>query len=153
MTTPIPDPQYLPSVPSNETPGDPAVSGEKSSVGSTETVAVPTSEVSRPVGPEALSVAEVDHQTGAASQGPQNPGVSISAVLDPAAQSDDNQAATQATPPASNNPDALDQHYFKAVDDAIDQTEEKPYEEEEQAEDLNQGYLRDRFGKVIKKSD
>jgi hypothetical protein len=46
----------------------------------------------------------------------------------------------------------IDKTFVKAVDEAIDKYEDKPYEEEEVSEDLETKYLNQRFGKKIEKS-
>jgi len=62
------------------------------------------------------------------------------------------QVATVAAPETAHEA-ALNKKYFAATEQAIDQLEDKPFEEEEKAEDLQIGYLKDRFGKEIQKSE
>lgn len=51
------------------------------------------------------------------------------------------------------NEGKLDEKYFTTANEVIKETKGKPFEQEEKAEDQQIGYLKERFGKEIKKSE
>lgn len=97
--------------------------------------------------PEAQPNAEVDHISPVLT--PADPAPAVS----PLAPSNDNVAATDLSEPEAVNEDPLNKKYMEAVDNVINVLEEKPFEEEEKAEDLQIGYLKERFGKELRKSE
>ncbi len=68
------------------------------------------------------------------------------------------QPQTQSNPVSQNNPAqgqktaGSDEPYIKAAENVIEKDKNDPYREEEDHEDVQVQYLKDRFGKNIKKS-
>lgn len=156
-------PSLTPVAPTPETPEMPSAEATSAPQPEAQNMAenpVPTPEVPvTPISPEAPFVqipeapktAEVDQLSKVADPSVQPSDQNIISD-DPATQSpttDDNPVVETERPDEKE----LDKKYFQAADRVIDEDANKPFEEEEMAEDLQIGYLKDRFGKTINKSD
>lgn len=104
--------------------------------------------------PEAPAAPELDHLSAVAPLPTDDVNIPTQPAVPVAPADEVSQAQTDAVAePETADEDALDKKYYAAAEEAIDQLGGKPYEEEEKAEDLQIGYLKEKFGKELHKSD
>jgi hypothetical protein len=139
---PVPTPEVKPAE-------APAVSSENTPLPVTPEQTLPsTPELSEAVkAPETQPNVEVDHISPVLAPADPAP------MVPPVTPSDDDGTAVAPIEPEAVNEEPLNKKYFEAVDNVINVLKEKPFEEEEKAEDLTIGYVKERFGKELKKSD
>lgn len=137
----------------NTQPQDPQkirpVEGDSENTPAASAESIPTSPTPENLTPPVVEVSaqtEIDHLSAVSAP--------IPTQVDPAVN-DSPADGDKVTEPLvePNDVGDLDKKYFKAADEATEALAEKPYEEEERAEDLSVGYLHDRFGKEIQKSE
>lgn len=135
-----------PGLETNVVPSPEAPKPIENNLPTPEVVSVGTPELTSTPSPEVPKAAEIDHISDVAA--PVDISEDQNIAKDPTLTIDN---PVTVTPPITNE-NELNKRYFAAVDN-VTKNADKPFEEEEQAEDLQIGYLADRFGKELKKSD